>query len=151
MLTWEPPVFNSPFELHREEGVLRLVFTQATTVDRFRMKELLRLTAALDPLGRAPMLVECRSGLSVNEEARALLSRACGASGHTLAIQTEDLDMRLQVELFRQVYRPRFALRVFRQPGEAHRWIRERAQLAELVQPTAAVEKRGDILPATRP
>ena len=84
MLSWEPPVFNSPYELDREHGVLRLVFANGTRIDVRQMKELLRLTSALAPSDRTSLLVECREGLHVTDEAQILLRRVCDARGHAL-------------------------------------------------------------------
>lgn len=129
MLTWEKPVFNSGFELWREDGLLRLVLTQEARLGMADIKELLRLVAALDPAGRCPILAECAGQVIVTQEARALICRA-GRSHHAVALLTADLECRLQGEIFKRLQRPAFPFRVFGFREEALRWVRERAQAA---------------------
>jgi hypothetical protein len=97
------------------------------------MKELIRLIAALDPSGTAPVLLECREQVVVTENARALLRRVCGAQGHAVAFLTTDLNCRLQGEMFKTVQRPAFPFRVFGWREDAVRWVRERLQHAVIV------------------
>lgn len=134
MLQWDKPVFDPPFELWRSEGVLHLTITAGRRLELAHMKELIRLVAALDGSGRAPVLMECRENVQFAEEARALLLRACGAQGHPVAFFTLDLDCRLQGEVFKRVQRPAFPFRVFAWRDEACRWVRERQQAAGLLQ-----------------
>ncbi len=137
MLARERPVFDCPFELWREDGVLHLVLRNGSELDIRNLKELMRLIAAMDPDGRAPVLMECRDEVHVEEDARVLLCRACGKQGHPVALFTTDLQCRLQGELFKQVQRPAFPFRVFGWRDEALRWVRERRQLTVLGTPHA--------------
>ena len=133
MLAWEKPAFNSPYELWREEGILCLAFREGARMDTPEMKELLRLVAAIDPGGDAPLLMDFPDQATVSEEARKLVRRVCARSGHPVAVHTGDLHCRLQADLFRQVHRPSFPFRVFASRAEAHRWVRERRQMTLLV------------------
>ncbi|MEZ4807462.1 MAG: hypothetical protein R2815_08290 [Flavobacteriales bacterium] len=132
MLAWEKPAFGSPFELWREDGLLHLVLAKGARLTSRDMKELIRLIAAMDPDGKAPVLMEFPEMAQVDEPARELLRRACGANGHPIAFFTHDLECRLQGELFKRVQRPRFPFRVFGWRNDAVRWARERRQLVEM-------------------
>lgn len=132
MLSWEKPAFGSPFELWREDGVVHLVVAEGARVRLGDMKELVRLVAALDPTGSAPVLMECRERATVDDSARELLRRLCRTDGNPVAFFTHDLDCRLQGEIFKRVQRPAFQFRVFGWRDEACRWVRERCQLNEL-------------------
>jgi len=127
------PVFDQPFELWREDGVLYLVLGVGAQVRIHDIKEFIRLVAALDGTGFSPVLIEYASGASVAEEARMLLRRVCGAQGHPVGILAIDPDGRAQAEVFKVVERPAFPFRVFARRDEALRWVRERRQLATLV------------------
>lgn len=134
MLRWERPAFGSSFELWREDGVLHLVFTAGARITTHEMKELLRLSAAMDPADQAPVLVECREQVVVEERATALLRRACSTSKRSVALLAQDLDVRLQGEVFKRLQRPSFHFRLFAWREDAYRWVRERKQLSELAQ-----------------
>ena len=133
MLAWEGPVFEQPFELWKEEGVLHLVLAQGGLVRVQDMKEFIRLVAALDPDGRSPVLMELAPAVVVEEPARQLLRRVCGKQGHAVALLAVDAGGRAQAELFKHLERPAFPCRVFSFREEAARWTRERPQLAVLV------------------
>lgn len=134
MIEWERPAFGQPFELWREEGILHLVLAKGAQVRIHDMKEFIRLTAALDRTGRAPVLMEFPEQVVVEERARALLRRVCGAQGHAVALLAEEANARGQAELFKHVERPAFPFRVFHERTAAYRWARERGQLAEFAQ-----------------
>ncbi len=133
MLSWEKRAFRSPFELWKDDGILHLVLSPGATMRTRDMKELIRLISALDPTRRSPVLLEYPAGVVVQEEARQLLRRVCGAQGHPVAFFTTDLQARLQGVLFKQVHQPAFPFRVFGWREEAYRWARERRQLTELL------------------
>jgi len=134
MLSWERPAFGTSFELWREDGILHLVFRAGARITTQEMKELLRLSAALDPADQAPVLVECQEQVVVEERATTLLRKACVSSQRSVALLTQDLDVRLQGEVFKRLQRPSFPFRLFAWREDAHRWVRERKQLAELGQ-----------------
>ncbi len=124
------PVFEHPFELWREDGVLRLVLARGAQVDLQHMKEFIRLVAALDTTGSTPVLMEYPAQVLVADNARALLRRVCGAQGHPVALLVADDGGRAQAELFKYVERPSFPFRIFDQREEAERWARERRTAA---------------------
>ena len=134
MLEQERTTFDPPFELWREDGVLYLVMAKGARVQVRDMKEFIRLVAALDRTGCSPVLMEYAQHVVVEDRARALLRRVCGAQGHPVALFAADPTSRNQAELFKHVERPAFPFRVFALREEAFRWARERRQLAELVQ-----------------
>lgn len=133
VLNWERPVFDNPFELWKEDGILHLVLAKGAQFGISNMKEVLRLIRALDQTGKAPVMLEYGAQVVVAEDARKLLRRVCGAQGHPVALYTTDLECRLQGELFKQVHRPAFPFRVFGFREEAFRWARERVQLSEII------------------
>lgn len=133
MSGWERPPFDHPFELWREDGVLHLVLAKGAQVRVPDMKEFIRLVAALDRTGRAPVVMEYAENVMVEDTARALLRRVCGAQGHPVALFAADANGRTQAELFKHIERPSFPFRVFVLREAALRWARERRQLAELV------------------
>ena len=127
------PVFDQPFELWREDGVLHLVLGIGAQVRISDMKEFIRLVAALDRSGNSPVLIEHARGANVAEDARMLLRRVCGAQGHPVGLLAIDPEGRAQAEIFKILERPAFPFRVFARRDEAWRWVRERRQLAALV------------------
>lgn len=127
------PIFGQPFELWRENGVLFLVLGVGAQVRINDMKEFIRLVAALDRTGFAPVLIEHAKGANVADDARMLLRRSCGAQGHPVGLLAMDTEGRAQAEIFKVIERPAFPFRVFVQRQEAIRWVRERRQLAALV------------------
>ncbi|HQV75741.1 MAG TPA: hypothetical protein PLE78_09640 [Flavobacteriales bacterium] len=127
------PVFDQPFELWREDGVLHLVLGMGAQVRISDMKEFIRLVAALDRSGNSPVLIEHARGANVAEDARMLLRRVCGAQGHPVGLLAIDPEGRAQAEIFKILERPAFPFRVFARRDEAWRWVRERRQLAALV------------------
>ena len=127
------PVFDQPFELWREDGVLHLVLGIGAQVRISDMKEFIRLVAALDRSGSSPVLIEHARGANVAEDARMILRRVCGAQGHPVGLLAIDPECRAQAEIFKVLERPAFPFRVFARRDEALRWVRERRQLAALV------------------
>ena len=129
------PVFEHPFELWRDDGVLRLVLARGAQVDLQHMKEFIRLVAALDPTGSTPVLMEYPVHVQVADNARALLRRVCGAQGHPVALVVADAGGRAQAELFKYVERPSFPFRIFDHREEAERWARGRRSTATVHAP----------------
>lgn len=129
MFQWEPPVFDQPFELWRDEGVLHLVLADGARMRMREMKELLRLIAAMDRSTRAPVLIDHAPGVTVTDEARRLLTRVCRAQGHPVVVYSADARTRDELERFRAVHRPQFPFKVCAARQEAWRWARERQQL----------------------
>jgi hypothetical protein len=129
------PVFEHPFELWREDGVLRLVLARGAQVDLQHMKEFIRLVAALDPSGSTPVLMEYPAHVLVADNARALLRRVCGAQGHPVALVVADEGGRAQAELFKYVERPSFPFRIFDHREEAEHWARGRRSTATVHAP----------------
>jgi hypothetical protein len=114
-----------PYELERDADMLRVAFRAEQELDMPAMKEMLRLMGVLDPQARAPVVLHCPAQVQVKDEVRTLVVRACRNSGRPVAIATPDLDLRLQVQVFKMVHRPAFTVRVFTNLGEAERWARE--------------------------
>jgi hypothetical protein len=132
MQVWEKPVFGPPFELWKESGILHLALAEGASVQVGHMKEFVRLVAALDPAGVSPVVMELAPDVVVEEQARQLLRRVCGAQGHAVAIVTVDPTVRAQAELFKHMERPAFPFRVFALRDEGYTWARERCQLKVL-------------------
>lgn len=132
MLAWEPPVFDHPFELWRDDGVLHLVLADGAHLTPRVMKEMIRLVAVMDATAASPVLIDHAPGVVVEDAARALLVRVCRAQGHPVAVYSASRACRHQLLLFKQVQRPRFPFRVFESRQEAWRWVREYKQM-ELV------------------
>lgn len=118
--------FEQPFELWRENGLLHFVLAPGARVDTRHMKEFIRLVAALDRSGRAPVVMEFNAQAVVADEARALLRRVCGEQGHPVAVLALDLPGRKQAELFKYMERPAFPFQVFGSRPEAERWASDR-------------------------
>ncbi|MBX2972012.1 MAG: hypothetical protein KF797_02820 [Flavobacteriales bacterium] len=123
--------FEQPFELWREDGLLRFVLAPGARVEVRHMKEFIRLVAALDRSGKAPVVMEFNAQASVADDARALLRRVCGAHGHPVALLAADAPGRAQAELFRHVERPAFPFRVFDSRAAAEQWAMERRPMVE--------------------
>jgi hypothetical protein len=136
MLAWERPAFDQPFELWRDEGVLHLVLARGAHVHVHHMKEFIRLVAALDRSGRAPVVMEYPERVVVDDQARAILRRVCGKHGHPVALFASHFTSKAQAELFKHVERPAFPFRVFSVREAAFRWARERRQLTMLLHST---------------
>jgi hypothetical protein len=132
MPQWEAPVFGPPFELWRDDGTLHLALADGARLRTADMKELIRLIAAMDRGGRTPVMIDHAPGVVVDDDARRLLARACRVQGHPVAVYTIDPHCRRQLELFRELHRPRFPFRLFDRREDAWRWVRERRQLALL-------------------
>jgi hypothetical protein len=128
-MQWQAPVFEQPFELWRDEGVLHLVLADGARLRMREMKEMLRLIAALDNGGRAPVMIDHAPGASVEDDARALLTRVCRAQGHPVAVYTVSDACQRQLDLFRAVHRPQFPFRVFASRERAWHWACEQRQL----------------------
>lgn len=112
-----------PFELWREEGVIRLVLTRNASIDVPMIKELMRVLGAVDPTGRAPVLVEQEDRVEFDERARALLRRTCMGGGRPVALMAYDVAGRVQGVMLATYFSDRFPLRVFVWREEALRWI----------------------------
>ena len=85
-------------------------------------EEMVRLVSALGRDGRSPVRVDHAPGVTIEDDARALLTRVCRVQGHPVIVYSGSEQCRMQVEVFRQVHRPRFPLRVFASREEAWRW-----------------------------
>ncbi len=131
MIQWEPPVFEQPFELWRDEGLLHLVLAERARMAMREMKEVLRLIAAMDRSGAAPVLIDHAPHVLVDDDARRLLTRVCRAQGHPVVVYCADARTRDELERFRALHRPRFPFKVFASRHEAWRWARERQQLRQ--------------------
>ncbi|MCB0791747.1 MAG: hypothetical protein H6595_08855 [Flavobacteriales bacterium] len=119
----DPAATSYPFELWREEGILRLLLTRHARIGPPEAKELVRLIAALDPATSAPILLELGELVQVGPVAKELLSRLHGEPRRAVALLALDTSDRLQGEFFRRFHKPAFPFRVFVDPGEAHRWL----------------------------
>ncbi len=140
MLHHHRPVFEQPFELWRDAGILRFVLAAGAQVDLPHMKEFIRLVAALDRSGNAPVLMELPAHVQVADDARALLRRVCGSQGHPVAVLVADAGGRALAEMFKYVERPAFPFKVFEDRGSAERWVADRRVLSSV--PSAAEADR---------
>ena len=120
------PAFEQPFELWREDGLLRFALAPGAQVDRRHMKEFIRLVGALDPSGVCPVVMEFPAHVVVADDARALLRRVCGAQGHPVALVVSHSGSRAQAEVFKHVERPAFPFRIFGDRDSAMNWAMER-------------------------
>ncbi|MBK9274283.1 MAG: hypothetical protein IPM49_07065 [Flavobacteriales bacterium] len=113
----------APYELWREEGVLRVRLKARTRVDLREMRDLLRLAQAVDPGGRMPLVVELREQVRVAPEARTLLVRCSRLRGRPVAFLATDRSDRLQAEFFLRFNRPTFPFRVCTDLEDAADWV----------------------------
>ncbi len=102
----------APFVLWREEGVLRVRFKARTRVDLPAMRELIRLSQAMDPAAVMPLVVELQEQVRVLPEARTLLARSSRRGGRPVAFLAGHRCDRLQAEFFLRFSRPAFPLQV---------------------------------------
>ena len=113
-----------PFELWREEGVIRLVLSRGARIDICALKELLRVLGAVDPTGRAPVLVEEEDRVEFNEQARDMLRRISkSGGGRPVAVMAYDLTGRVQGGMLAHYFSGSFPMRTFAWREEAMRWI----------------------------
>ncbi|MFZ1331517.1 MAG: hypothetical protein WAR83_04985 [Flavobacteriales bacterium] len=129
MIAWEKPAFGSPFELWREDGLLHLVLAKGARLQIRDMKEMIRLIAALDPSGNAPVLLEFPENAFAEEPAKELLKRVCKAQGHPVAFFTHDQKSRRQGVMFQKMNRPEFPFRVFEWRPDALLWAQQHKEL----------------------
>ena len=118
-----PRVAHAPYELWREDGLLRVELTAQARIDRSRMCELIRLAEAIDPDGMMPLLVLLSPQVRVSPEARTLLVRCSTRRGRAVAFIAADLSDRLQGEFFLRFHKPAFPFRVCQEVNEALAWI----------------------------
>lgn len=128
MLQWEGPLFEQPFELWRDEGVLHLVLADGAQLSAREVKEVVRLVAALDRDGRSPLMIDHAPNVAVADGARRLITRVCKAHGHPVVVYTASIRCQGQLELFRQVHKPSFPFKVCSSREEAWAWASERRQ-----------------------
>lgn len=112
-----------PFEIWREEGVIRLVLTRGAHLDVPALKELLRVLGAVDPHGSAPVLVEHEERARMDERARELLRRMHHSPARPVAYMANDLEDRVQGAMLGRVYDRLFPFRAFVWKEEALRWL----------------------------
>lgn len=113
-----------PFELWREDNVIRLVVSSRGHLGIKEMKELIRLVGALDPSGTVPVVVELDALVQVGVRARLLLARMQPIGQRCVALIALDLSDRVQGEFFRRFHRPGFQFRVFHDHDAALHWLR---------------------------
>lgn len=131
MIAWEKPAFGSPFELWREDGLLHLVMAKGARLQTRDMKEMIRLIAALDPAGSAPVLLEFPEMAIAEEPAQALLKRVCKAHGHPVAFFTHDVNCRRQGITFQKMSKPEFPFRVFEWRPDALLWAQQHLEVVK--------------------
>jgi hypothetical protein len=112
-----------PFEIWREEGVIRLIFTRGACIDVPALKELLRVLGAVDPAGTAPVLVEQEERAHMYGTARELLRRIQHRPARPVAFMAYDLEDRVHGAMLGRVYNERFPFRSFVWKEEALRWL----------------------------
>ena len=128
-----PRVAHAPFELWREDGLLRVELTAQARIGRSEMCELIRLAEAMDPHGAMPLLVMLGQQVRVSPEARTLLVRCSARRGRAVAFIAAELSDRLQGEFFLRFHKPTFPFRVCSEVHEALGWIaRWKPQLMSL-------------------
>ena len=123
MLATKELLIATPFELWREDGVLRLVFTSKANIDLAQMKEVMRLMSALDPKARTPILLETGRAVNVTDRAKTLLTRSSSAQCRRVGYLAHGPADRQQGEVFKHLYRPHIPFKVFHKPADALNWL----------------------------
>ncbi|MBK6754497.1 MAG: hypothetical protein IPH53_00465 [Flavobacteriales bacterium] len=123
MLPAMPRAAHAPYELWREDGLLRVELTAQARIGRWEMCELIRLAEAMDPQGSMPLLVMLGPQVRVSPDARTLLVRCSKRRGRAVAFIAAELADRLQGEFFLRFHKPAFPFRVCAEVHEALAWI----------------------------
>ena len=111
-----------PFELWREDGVLRVVLCRFVSIDTAEVKVLVRMLGSLDEHGVQPVVVESEEHVRFTPDARVLLSRCRMGTARPVAFVGNDRSDRDTAELFAHYLEPSFPFRSFGCLGDALDW-----------------------------
>lgn len=104
--------------------MIHIQFLRDARLDVPMVKELLRVLEAVDPTGRAPVLVEHENRVQLEPEAAALLRRSCERPSRPLAWMARDRAEVLEGEMHARQFHAHFPMRTFTWREEAMRWIK---------------------------
>ena len=116
--------FSNPFELWREDGILRLVISSDVIISVHEVKEWMRLLSALDPRCEAPLLVEQQGDLRLAGHAWEFAIRCGNVDSRSMALLVRDARSRALANLFLRSFDTAFPISVFSQEKTAMRWCR---------------------------
>ncbi len=111
-----------PFEIWREEGVMRVVMCQFMRIGVSEMKEIIRVLGVIDDTGTDPVVLELEEHVRVSPDARVFLSRCCSGAGRPVAMVASERTDREMGDLFRQYLQPAFPFRTFGHVTDAGDW-----------------------------
>ena len=114
---------RASFEVWEEDGIVRLVLGNATPIDPWAMKDILRALNRIDPIGGAPVMVEQEELVRMTPDAKLFLVRICTHNQRPVAFMAYDLPDRIQGEFFMRFHKPVFPFRVFSAQDEALGWF----------------------------
>lgn len=112
-----------PFEIWRENGVIRLLLTRSSRIDVPVLKEILRVIGAVDPDGRSPVLLEQEDRAVLEEGARSLLHRIHHRPSRPVAFVANDPADRTVGEMLGRYFHACFPFRTFAWKDEALHWV----------------------------
>lgn len=111
-----------PFEIWREDGVMRVVFCRFTCIGIGEMKEVIRMLGAVDETGVDPVVLELEEHVRVSADARVFLSRCSSEAGRPVAFVAGDRGDREMGERFQRYLEPAFPFRTFGHVSDAGDW-----------------------------
>ncbi|MEO8068802.1 MAG: hypothetical protein ABI599_13990 [Flavobacteriales bacterium] len=111
-----------PFEIWREDGVMRVVFCRFTCIGVDEMKEVIRMLGAVDDSGADPVVLELEEHVRVSADARVFLARCSSEAGRPVAFVAGDRSDREMGELFHRYLQPAFPFRTFGHVADAGDW-----------------------------
>ena len=111
-----------PFEIWREEGVMRVVMGQFMRIGVSEVKEIIRVLGVIDDTGSDPVVLELEEHVRVSPDARVFLSRCRSGAGRPVAMVAFDRADREMGDLFRQYLQPAFPFRTFGHVADAGDW-----------------------------
>jgi hypothetical protein len=111
-----------PFEIWREDGVLRVLLGSFTCIGVNEAKEMVRVLGAVDASGLEPVVIDTEEHVRFTADARVFLSRCCPDVGRPVAFVGFDGTDRLVAERFAHFLQPAFPFKAFNYLGDALDW-----------------------------
>ncbi|MFZ1688678.1 MAG: hypothetical protein WAU70_14715 [Flavobacteriales bacterium] len=111
-----------PFEIWREDGLMRVLFCRFMRIGVSEMKEIIRVLGVIDDTGVEPVVLELEEHVRVSADARVFLSRCCSENGRPVAMVATDRDDREMGDLFHHYLQPAFPFRTFGHVLDAGDW-----------------------------